>query len=224
MARNENLPVKRQSNGDTWLLPARGADLWRPDAFFNASPWQLMRRMQDEMDRMFGETFSGFGSLAPRYGDQSGGGTPTWNPSIDISEDQKEYRIEVDLPGVNKDGIQVEVNRGQLTIRAEMRQESDTGKPEQQTSQPQQQQGSQPQRQYLRRERRFGYFERSFPLPDDVNQDQIQCDFRDGVLTCHLAKSENAQTHARRIPVGEGGQQQITGQAQQPAQEKRKAA
>jgi len=249
MARNENLPVRHQ--GDTWLSPTRSTDLWRPDAFFSGSPWQMMRRMQEDMERMFGDAFSGVGAISPWQGGTSGQGLQTWNPSVDVSEDQNEYTIEVDLPGVRKDDIHVEVQNGQVTLRAEMRQESgdgQTGPQGQQGQQNQNQQnqnqqnqqwqqgsqGQQGQRQYLMRERRYGYFSRTFPLPDDVNEDQIRCDFRDGVLTCHMPKSEQKKAQARHIPIGEssqprissqqGGQASNAGAPEQADKNKRKAA
>lgn len=247
MARTDNLPVRhqrdRRDQRDNWLAPTQGMDAWRPDTFFNASPWQMMRRMQDEMDRLFSDFVSGGAALSPYQ--RGGAGLPmqstqVWNPSIDVSEDQNEYCIEVDLPGVSKDNIHVEVQNGQLSLRAEMRQESGDGQqgdPNQQGQQnSQNQQNQQNQRQYHTRERRYGYFQRTFPLPDNVDEEKIRCDFRDGVLTCHLPKSEPQQSQARQIPVGEAGQTRLgisgteksSSQDQQgeqaPEQKKRKAA
>jgi HSP20 family protein len=198
MARAENLPVRRQQ--DNGLSFPRSADPWRPDAIFNASPRQMMRQMREDMARMFGELFPGGGAMMPWQDAGAGQGLQTWNPSIDVSENDKEYTIEVDLPGVNKDNIQVDIQNGQLAIRAEMRQETGTDTEGQQQGR-QGQEGAN-QKQYLMRERRYGWFERTFPLPDNVDEDQIRCDFRDGVLTCHLVKSQQT-ARARRIPVGE---------------------
>lgn len=220
MARNYNLPMRHRQ--DAWLMPPRENELWSPDNFLGASPWQMMHRMREEMDRLFGDLMSGGGAAV--------GTMPTWNPSIDVSEDNNEYCIEIDLPGVKPDNIQVDAQGGQITIHAEVRE--GTGMPNQQ----QPAEGGVPpqeQRQYHRRERRYGSFTRSFPLPDNVVEEQIRCDFRDGVLTCHLPKSEQHRSAARRIPVGGASPQLSTAQGPQenPAkedssrgQEKRKAA
>jgi len=197
MAQNENLPARRQR--DTWMMPSRGTEIWNPETFLISSPWQAMRRMQDEMERMFEGFLPGAGAMSPAQGSRTL--QQIWNPSVDVSEDGNEYRLEVDLPGVPKDNISVDVSGGQITIRAEMREE--TG-----PTDGQQEKQSQQERQYHRRERRYGMFSRTFPLPDDVMEDKIRCEFRDGVLSCHLPKSER-QAQTRRIPVSDGAQSQI---------------
>jgi len=207
-----------RNNRNTSLVPQRRQQAvtpWEernwlsPFGDFGASPWDMMRRMREDMDQVFGQFF---GPSAPSYarGEQA----QRWSPSIDISEDDKEWTVEIDLPGVNRDSIQVEVDHNQLRIRAEMRQETQEPSPQaQQTQQGQQaQQGQQGQtRQYHRRERRYGYFERTFPLPENVDEESVRCDFRDGVLICHLPKSGEPFYRARRIPIGEGAQTALSG-------------
>jgi HSP20 family protein len=230
MARTDNLPVRHQR--DNWMAPTQSLDIWRPDTFFDASPWQMMRRMQNEMDRMFGDLITGGGAMAPFQGAGLQQTQQMWNPSIDVSEDQKEYCIEVDLPGVSKDNVHVDIQNGQLSLRAEMRQESGDGQQGDQNrknQQSQQDQRGQEQRQYHMRERRYGYFQRTFPLPDNVDEDQIRCDFRDGVLTCHLPKSSQPQSRARQIPIGASEQPRIEESGREKGepsggQQKRKAA
>ena len=175
----EQYPMRRE----------RGSELMRPGSSmepfgFGGSPWQMMRRMQEDMDRAFGQFFGPSGSIgAPQVGAMQ-----QWAPSMDVSSTGKEICLEADLPGVNKDDIDVTVQDHHLILRAEMRQESDG------------QQGE-GERQYHRRERRYGMFERVIPLPEDVNEDQIQCDFRNGVLTVHVPRSQQQKPGARRIEV-----------------------
>lgn len=155
-------------------------------ASLTGSPWQMMRRMQEEMDRLFRPFFGA--------GEEDGLLSPAgsqWGPSMDISESENEWCIEADLPGVNKDDVHVEVRNQHLIIKAETRQPAEA-----------EEKGE--GRRYYRRERRYGYFERVLPLPENVDEEQISCDFTNGVLAVHVPKSESARQPARRIPVGDG--------------------
>lgn len=174
---DENYPMRR----DRGTAPARSD--WSSDPFFAAgSPWQMMRRMQEDMDQLFGRFFgtsSGEGGQAITPGNQ-------WAPTMDISSTEKEFCLEADLPGVKKDDIDITVQDHHLLLRAEMRQEQESGEGE---------------RQYHRRERRYGMFQRVIPLPENVDEENIRCDFRNGVLTVHIPRAAQAQQGARRIPV-----------------------
>jgi HSP20 family protein len=201
----ERLPVRRDGSYGTGSISPFSELNEAPGSFFTGNPWQMMRRMQEDMDRLFGQAFGG-GGLA-NFGGGSGGGQMTgWNPSIDVSQTDKEWSIEAELPGVNQEDIDVQVRDNHLFLRAEMRQKSDEGD------------GEKGNRQYYRRERKYGMVERVFPLPQDVQEDQIRCDFRDGVLTIHVPKVEKPQQQGRRIPVGQaaagGGQQQLSSQGE----------
>lgn len=150
-------------------------------------------------------SFSGFPSF-PTFDDLQ------WSPSMDISQTDNEWRVEADLPGVNEEDIHVSVNNGYLTLTAEMRQGDQADE-----------KGS--ERRYQQRERRYGYFERVLPLPPEVDEEKISCDFKNGVLSLHLPKSEKALAQGRRIPIGKGSTETGTknqgsspGQMNQPAQ------
>jgi hypothetical protein len=100
---------------------------------------------------------------------------------------------------VKPDDIDIQVRDNYLIVRAEMRQEPE---PEgERGREPKGQEGQ--QRQYLHRERRYGYFERTFPLPENVDNEKISCNFEQGVLTIHLPKTEQARQQGRRIPIME---------------------
>jgi HSP20 family protein len=192
MRRNDaRFPVRRdqESRLDRWgepLSPARSG-------FFSASPWQAMRRMQEDMDRLFSQFF-GATQGVPGFGITPATTAGQWSPSLDISETDREWCIEADLPGVNQDDIDVQVQQGHLVLRAETRRE--------QEERPQGPQGKEEeQRRYYRRERQYGYFERVLPLPENVDEENIRCDFKDGVLTVHVPKTEQASPASRRIPI-----------------------
>ncbi|MCW3094769.1 MAG: heat shock protein-like protein [Chthonomonadaceae bacterium] len=222
-------------------------DLVRSDNDFDlnfplgfASPWQMMRRMQEDMDRVFGQFMDPRSGIPPRIAGQA---LQTWAPHMDVSETEQEYRIEADLPGVRPEDIDIQVQDGVLTLRAQMQQQDEQPQPtQQQTSQGQSQasqsqnqnaspqagqehvsrnqertgqkrdgqpaqtgdQTNQSQRRYYQRERRFGYFERMMSLPPNADEEHIQAEFKDGVLTLHIPKQQQAQ-QSRRIQI-QGGQ------------------
>lgn len=175
---------------DSENLPARGG--WRSDlapgresggsSWFDVSPWQMMRRMQEDMDRVFGQFLSG------PSGPGQTGNRSAWAPSVDVSETDREWCIEAELPGVSKDQIDVHVQNHQLIVRAEMRDQ-------------QEQQPEGDARRYHYRERRYGFFQRAFPLPENITEEDIACEFRNGVLTVHVPKRERTQPQGRRVPI-----------------------
>jgi HSP20 family protein len=172
----DNLPTRSGWGGGSPLRERDAASAW-----YDASPWQMMRRMQEDMDRVFGQFLGG----------QSQGETgnrTSWAPSVDVTESDREWCIEAELPGVNKDQIEVHVQNHQLVLRAEMR--------EQREEQP-----DGDQRRYHYRERRYGSFQRVFPLPEAITEEDISCEFRNGVLTVHVPKRERTQPQGRRVPI-----------------------
>jgi HSP20 family protein len=202
MAREErdySLPARRPGTG-----LSRGSE---PD-FWTASPFSMMRRMNDMMDRIWGEFFGG-----PALGGQwqGFGGIQGWSPSVDVKETENEFIVHADLPGVEPEDLEVFCADDRLILRGETRREEEK-----------RDQG------YLRSERRYGRFERVLPLPTGVKQDQIQANFRNGVLELRLPKTEEARQQMRRIPIqgaqtlagtkgGEAGS--MATQTPQPAQQ-----
>jgi HSP20 family protein len=100
----------------------------------------------------------------------------------DLEETDKEYLLHVDVPGVNKEDVKLEVNAGVLTISGERKFER---------------KGEERGRSWS--ERSYGRFQRSFTLPDDVDAGKVLAEQKNGVLTVKLPKSE--VTRARQIPV-----------------------
>lgn len=213
MRRNEDfLPTRRGWGSD--LAPERQSGFG--SSFFGASPWQMMRRMQEDMDRVFGQFFGGQGGFGTpaRTGQETG--LQQWSPNIDISQTDKEWLVEVDLPGARKEDIHTEIQEHHLIIRAEMRQESEAQPGQPQGQQAGQQAGQQfgqaqgqqaGQRQYYHRERRYGYFQRVLPLAENIDEENVRCEFQNGVLTIHLPKLDQMASRGRRIPIGEGTEQ-----------------
>lgn len=141
--------------------------------------WDPLRglvRMQRDMDRMFSDLF---GQPLVRWEREEGEGIRI--PSVDLVETEQEVILTAELPGIDKDRIQLEVMPEQLTLSAEMREEREH------------KEGT-----LHRCERVWGRFERSIPLPVEVLTDQVKASFKDGILEVHLPKSERAKAATPR--------------------------
>jgi HSP20 family protein len=114
-------------------------------------------------------------------------------PETDVVETEREIRVQVEMPGLKRENIEVDVENNVLTIRGEKREERTEG-----------QDGR-----YHLAERRWGTFARSFVLPRDVDADAIAAAFEDGVLSVRIPKSEKARR--RKIEVGANAQPQELG-------------
>jgi HSP20 family protein len=132
--------------------------------------------LHDQIDRVFDEFTRGFGLSS--LGDRGFG----W-PSVEVKEDDKRMCVEAELPGLDKNDIEVLLTDNVLTIRGEKRVEQDDSK-----------------RHYS--ERYFGQFERRIPLSAEVEADKVEASFKNGVLKVAIPKSKQAQERARRITIG----------------------
>lgn len=152
----------------------------------DGSLWDDMLSLRRSFDQMFGGYFDDAGPTA---------GVAGWMPRIDIADNREALRVTADLPGFEREAIDVTVQNGVLTISGERRDTED----------------SQNDADYRVRERRFGRFERSFSLPSGVDPDQIAAEYTNGVLTISLPKTENAKP--RRVKIGQtkgGWRERIT--------------
>jgi HSP20 family protein len=144
--------------------------------------WEPFR----EMDEIFRRSWpAGFGRL-PRTGSQGGEQPMEWSPGADISENEKEYLIRAELPGVKREDVKVTLDQGVITISGERKLEKED-------------KGTK----FHRIESFHGTFSRSFGLPDNVDQAAIFADSKDGVLFVHLPKTKPAEKpKAVEIKVG----------------------
>jgi HSP20 family protein len=152
----------------------------RLDPFRGITRWDPMRDLEEVAERL-GRAFGRPTKL--RSGDEALTAAE-WSPAVDISETDKEYLIKAELPEVKKDDVKVAVQNDILTIQGERKAE----KEEKNTK-------------HHRIERSYGYFERSFSLPDDADPAKIDATFKDGVLTVRLAKSEKARPKSVEVKV-----------------------
>src|SRR5438874_5959989 len=109
---------------------------------------------------------------------------PEWTPLADITEDDMEYVIKAELPELKKEDVKVTVENGVLTISGERKFEKEEKK-----------------RKFHRVERGYGTFMRSFTLPDDSDGKKVKAEFKNGLLTVHLPKSEHAKTNHIEVYV-----------------------
>ena len=109
---------------------------------------------------------------------------PELTPLADITEDDKEYLIKAELPEMKREDVKVTVENGVLTISGERKVEKEEKK-----------------RKYHRVERGYGTFMRSFTLPDDADFNKVNAEFKTGLLTVHVPKSEHAETKQIEVKV-----------------------
>jgi HSP20 family protein len=132
-------------------------------------PFRELEEMSDRINRLMGR-----GSMTRINGEEALTSID-WVPDVDIIESDKEYLIKVELPEIKREEVKVSVEKGVLTIQGERKQEKEEkGK------------------KFHRIERSYGSFERSFTLPDDADAGKVSAEFKDGMLSVHLAKSEKA--------------------------------
>jgi HSP20 family protein len=146
----------------------------------------VWRSFRGEMDRLF-DRF-GFPSLRRMFNME-----PPWRPgssfafsapAIDMSEDDKTYKISAELPGLDAKDVDVSVSGTTLVLKGEKRQEKE-----------------EKDKNYYFSERAYGSFQRAFELPSTVDRDKIAADFSKGVLTITLPKTPDAQKPQKKIEV-----------------------
>ena len=158
----------------------------------SADPFLALHR---EMNRLFDDALRGGVAQAGSQAGSAGGALLA--PHMDVTETDKDVRLQAELPGVSEKDIEVSLNDDVLTIRAEKQQERREERQGVHVS-----------------ERSFGTFQRSLRLPFPVSQDQVQATFENGVLSVTLPKAQ-PQERTRRIQV-QGAQQGGAQQAQLP--------
>lgn len=140
-------------------------------------PTRDLLNIQEEMSRLLDRFFG------PSPLEETELATPTtWYPLVDIQENNNEFVVTAELPGMKRDDIHIRYKDGVLTIEGERKQE----KEEKDVN-------------YHRVERRYGKFFRTFQLPAMIKEDKIDAIYKDGILTIHLPKAEEEK--AREIEV-----------------------
>lgn len=143
--------------------------------------------LRREIDRLFEDTFG------------RGEGMSTWNPAVDVRETDQELALELELPGIKPEEVELTAENGVLTVRGEKRSER--------------KEGDESSR-YHMVERSYGSFTRSFQLPQGIDETKIEADYNNGILSIHIPKT--ALPQPRRIQIGNRNnkqqQAQVSGQ------------
>ena len=134
-----------------------------------------LRHMHSEVDRLFDSVFSHFGTGLPHiFGSPKG--SSTLYPSVDIKETKNDYKITVEVPGVEENDLKLELSGSALTIRGEKKHET-----------------AEEGENYYCVERSYGSFCRTLSLPEDAHEDGIDAKFRNGVLTITVPRKQIAK-------------------------------
>ncbi len=139
----------------------------------NLMQYRPLSDLQTEMERLVSD-------VLPNW--REGAANALWNPSVDVSESENEYKISMDLPGLAREDVQITFDRGLLQISGERKMREYEQQPK-----------------FHRIERWYGRFFRQFRFEQPVNPEGISAGFENGVLTVVAPKKEEAKP--RRIEV-----------------------
>ena len=144
-------------------------------------PFHNLVSIQDRMNRIFDDAFRG--QRGATEDDWALGGS--WAPAVDIFEHEDDIVLKAELPGVDPKDVEIRVENNVLSLRGERKFESEVKRED-----------------YHRVERTYGSFSRSFTLPNVVDTEKIEADYKDGVLKVTLPQKEEAKPKQISISVG----------------------
>ncbi len=142
-----------------------------------------MGRLEEHLNRMLGQWMSAGPAMSDFFG---GADAFDFMPTVDLEEKEGNYVVKVDLPGLDKDKIDITVRDDILTIQGMRQSESQT---------------SDDQSGVFKQERSYGSFARSLRLPGPVDDSKIAADYKNGVLTIRLPKAAVAEAEAKKIAI-----------------------
>jgi HSP20 family protein len=131
------------------------------------------------------DLLDGFSPFFNRFFDEDVKALKSYSrPLVNIKENEQAFVLEVAAPGINKSDFNIKVEKGVLSISAEVKNESE-----------------QIETNYKRKEFNYSQFKRSFTLPENVNVDSISAEYKDGILLVSLPKSLNEKESLKQILV-----------------------
>jgi len=149
---------------------------------FDDDPWAYLREMQDRINRIIEDSYRRTTPGSPLSTDAV---QTEFCPAVDVRETDKAVIVSCDLPGMEKDKIDVVYKDGDLTIkgsRETVKEKSDNAG-------------------LIINERSFGSFEKVIPIDADIKEDKIQAEYKNGVLTVTLPKTEAAIKPGKKIQI-----------------------
>jgi HSP20 family protein len=151
-----------------------------------SSPFEMMRRMTEEMDRAFDRTFSNWG-LAARPGSHAWSGSAAqaiWSPRIEAFEKDDTFVVRAELPGLRKEDVEVNVTDDAVVIEGQRRDERE-----------------QHEKGFYHTERSYGSFYRAIPLPEGAIGDRAEASFQNGVLEVRVPSPPAEVRRGRRVEI-----------------------
>lgn len=150
--------------------------------FYDDESWPRRRMASD----LFDDFFNDFDRVVNSFGRLRSGQPDMFNPSCDIHESENHFLISLDMPGVKKEDINIEVKDNQLRISGERRRDVES---------------EQNERSH-RHERTYGRFERMFTVPRNIDASNIEAEYDNGVLNIALPKAEESKGKNIEIQSG----------------------
>ena len=147
-------------------------------------PFMGLTRWESEMDRMMDDFFGR--RMRPWLPERwlRGGDTEITTPAVDVYEEKDEIVVKAELPGMEKNDIEVNISDSELTLKGEKKKEEKIEEED-----------------YFRCERSYGSFVRSVELPTGVQADKVKASFKNGILEVRLPKTEEAKTKEIKVKV-----------------------
>ncbi len=142
------------------------------------NPWKELEEVEKRLSALWGRP------PAKAEGQKEAISVAEWAPLVDITEDAKEYLIKAELPEIKKEEVKLTVQDNVLSISGERKYEKE-----------------EKDKKYHRVERAYGSFLRSFTLPEDADGAKVSAEYKDGILTVHLPKSEKVKPKSIEVKV-----------------------
>ena len=147
------------------------------------NPLRELLNVQGEFNKLFHSFENRFGFPTMKELDNELE-SAVWTPLTDLYEEDDYYKLNIDLPGIDKDDVKLSYSNGQLSISGERKKEKETKNSK-----------------YHRVEKAYGKYYRSFNLPDKIKEDKIDAEFKNGQLTITIPKAEEVKPKQLEIKV-----------------------
>ena len=165
-------------------LGRRGGGSGMPSLFgTRSSPFEMFRRLDEDMDRLFQQIWGGGRSLMRGRGADA---QSMWMPQVEVREEGGKLHVYADLPGLKKEDVKLSLEGDQLILQGERQSSREEGE----------QGGS-----FYHSERSYGSFYRSIPLPEGVDPQTAKADFKDGVLDVTFDAPRRLEQQRRQIDI-----------------------
>ncbi|MFH0702037.1 MAG: Hsp20/alpha crystallin family protein [bacterium] len=145
-------------------------------------PGYFMQDIQEEINNMLEDAFENFGLVGLRTGRQE----TFWRPAIEVYEQNGNYQLKAELPGINKENIDIEVGEDSITVKGQIKRKEEEKKDN-----------------IYRSELRYGKFMRTVPLPTKIDNINAKAEFKDGILTITVPKTKEEEQKFKKITIEE---------------------